>query len=100
MSQRSGSVSYLTFAAGFSLAVFVLFHLACDRLGWQLGLFRTLGTNALAAYVLGGMVDRAVSRFVPRDAPGWYVAAAFVVFFGGTYLFVRHLEKRGVMLRI
>jgi hypothetical protein len=100
MSQRSGSVSYLTFGAGFSLAVFVLFHLACDRLGWQLGLFRTLGTNALAAYVLGGMVDHAVKPFVPRDAPGWYVAAGIVVFFGGTYLVVRHLEKQGVMLRL
>ena len=67
---RSGSVSYLTFAAGFSLAVFVLFHLGCDRLGWQIGFFRTLGTNALAAYILGGMVDTAVKPFVPRNAPG------------------------------
>jgi hypothetical protein len=100
MSQRSGSVSYLTFAAGFSLAVFVLFHVLCDQLGWQLGLFRTFGTNALAAYVLGGMVDTAVSRFVPRDAPGWYVAAAFGAFFGLTYLFVRHLEKNGLLLRM
>jgi hypothetical protein len=100
MSQRSGSVSYLTFAAGFSLAVFVLFHLLCDRLDWQLGLFRTFGTNALAAYVLGGMVDTAVSRFVPRDAPNWYVAAAFGVFFGLTYIFVRHLEKNGLLLRM
>jgi predicted acyltransferase len=100
MSQRSGSVSYLTFAAGFSLAVFVLFHLVCDRLGWQLGLFRTLGTNALVAYVLGGMVERAVKPFMPRDAPGWYVAVGFAVFFGITYLFVRYLEKRGMLLRL
>src|SRR5215510_2578999 len=54
MSQRSGSLSYQVFAAGFALGVFVLFHLACDRRGWRVGLFRTLGSNALAAYVLGG----------------------------------------------
>jgi predicted acyltransferase len=100
MSQRSGTVSYLTFAAGFSLAVFVLFHLGCDRLGWRLGLFRTLGTNALAAYILGGMVEEAVQPFVPRDAPGWEVAAAFALFFACAYLLARLLEKKGLLLRL
>src|SRR5262245_24165289 len=33
MSQRSGSLSYLTFAAGFSLVLYVLFYLACDVRG-------------------------------------------------------------------
>ncbi len=35
MSQRTGSISYLTFSAGFSLAVFTLFVLFCDRWGWH-----------------------------------------------------------------
>jgi predicted acyltransferase len=100
MSQRSGSVSYLIFAAGFSLALFVLFHLACDRLGWRLGLFRTLGSNALAAYVLGGAVQEAVKPFIPRGAPAWQVAAGFAFFFGTTYLVVWLLEKKGILLRL
>jgi predicted acyltransferase len=100
MSQRSGSVSYLTFAAGFSLAVFVLFYVACDRLGWRVGLFRTLGTNALAAYILGGAAEVAIKPFIARDAPWWEVAAGFAVFFGGTWLAIRLLEKKGLMLRL
>jgi predicted acyltransferase len=100
MSQRSGAVSYLTFAAGFSLAVFVLFHLVCDRLGWRLGHFRTLGVNALAAYILGGMVEEAVQLKVPRDAPAGEVAAAFVVFFLCGYLLARLLEWKRIVLRL
>jgi predicted acyltransferase len=100
MSQRSGSVSYQVFAAGFSLAVFVLFHLACDRLGWGLGLFRTLGSNALAAYVLGGAVEVAIKQMIPRDAPAGQVAAAFALFFGCAYLLVQFLEARKILIRL
>jgi predicted acyltransferase len=100
MSQRSGTISYLTFAAGFALAVFVLFHLACERLGWQLGVFRTLGTNALAAYILHGFLEELVKPRIGRDAEWWYVAAGFAVCFGGTYLVVRLMERRGLFLRL
>jgi predicted acyltransferase len=100
MSQRSGTISYLTFAAGFSLAVYVLFYLACDRLGWGLGVFRTLGTNALAAYILGGLLEQTVQERIPKDAPSWHVALGFVVFFGMTYLLIWLLERAGVRLRL
>lgn len=100
MSQRAGSLSYQTFAAGLSLALYAVFYIACDVWSWQLGLFRTLGTNALVGYVLHGMVDGAVSPFIPRDAPGWYVTAGFLVFFGITYLFIRKLEKDGIYLSL
>ncbi len=100
MSQRAATVSYHTFGAGFSLAVYALFYLACDVWGWHLGLFRTLGTNALVGYILHGMVGNAVEPFIPRDAPGWYVAAGFAVYFGITYLFIRHLEKNNIYLKL
>jgi predicted acyltransferase len=100
MSQRAGTVSYQTFAAGFSLAVFVLFYLACDRLGWRVGVFRTLGVNALAGYILGGALEIAVKPFVPRDASGWTVLAGLAVVFIGTYLVLRILERRGIVLRL
>jgi hypothetical protein len=100
MSQRSGSVSYLVFAAGLSLAVFVLFHLVCDRLGWQLGLFRTLGTNALTGYLVHGMMETLVKPHISRDAAWPTVAAGFAICFGITYLVVRVMEKKGIYLRL
>ena len=100
MSQRAATPSYHTFAAGISLAVYALFYLACDKGHWQLGVFRTLGSNALVAFILHNIVDRAVKPFVPTDAPLWYVAAGFAVYFGIIYLFVRHLEKNTIYLKL
>jgi predicted acyltransferase len=100
MSQRGGTLSYLIFGAGLSLLVYLGFHIACDRRGWRLRLFETFGTNALAAYILHGLVDEAVSPFVPGDAPGWYVTAAFAVFFGVTWLMVWTLERNRIFLRL
>ncbi|MCY2963092.1 MAG: hypothetical protein NT069_05455, partial [Planctomycetota bacterium] len=100
MSQRAGTLSYLTFSAGFSLLVFIGFWWCCDRTGWRLGLFQTLGTNALAAYVIHGLVDSAISPFVPRDAPVWYVSAAFACYFALTWGAVKGLERQGVFLRV
>src|SRR5208283_3371006 len=40
MSQRTGSASYQTFAAGFSLAVYALFVFFCDRGGLQIEIGR------------------------------------------------------------
>ena len=100
MSQRAATLSYHTFAGGLSLVLYAVFYIACDVWGWQLGLFRTLGTNALVGYVLHGMVDAAVSPFIPRDAPGWYVTAGFLLYFGITWLFIRHLEKSGIYLKL
>ncbi len=100
MSQRAATLSYHTFGAGFSLDVYALFYIACDIWGFQLGVFRTLGTNALIGYILHGIVGDAVEGFVPKNAPAWYVAAGFAVYFGITYLFIRHLEKNKIYLKL
>ncbi len=100
MSQRAATLSYHVFAGGMSLALYGLFYIACDIWGWQLGLFRTLGTNALVGYVLHGIVAGSVSPFIPRDSPGWYVTCGFLLYFGITYLFVRHLEKNNIYLKL
>jgi hypothetical protein len=100
MSQRSGSVSYQTFAAGFALAIYALFALACDRGRVRLGLFATFGSNALAAYIIHDMVDDAMKPYAPKDAPLWFVLAAFALFLSICYLFVRHLEKQRIFLRL
>src|SRR4029077_12629006 len=86
MSQRAGTLSYHAFGAGFSLAVYALFYIVCDIRGWQVGLFRTLGTNALVGYIAHEMVGAAVGPFIPKDAPGWYVTTGLVIYFGMIYL--------------
>ena len=100
MSQLAATLSYHVFGAGFSLAVYALFYVICDIWGLRLGLFRTLGTNALVGYILHGIVGDAVEHFISRDAPLWYVAAGFCLYFGITYLFIRHLEKSGIYLKL
>jgi len=100
MSQRCGSLSYLTFAAGFSLVVYQLFYIACDLWGWRWTIFQTFGSNALLAYVLHDLVSGAIKPFVPNDSPSWYVAASLALFFWVTWLFVRHFEKQAIYLRV
>ncbi len=100
MSQRAGSLSYLVFGAGFSLAVYALFVWACDRHRLRLGIFTTLGTNALAGYIIHGLVDDALKPYTPKDSPGWFVVLAVVVFLGICYLFIRYLEKNKISLRL
>lgn len=100
MSQRAGSVTYLTFGAGFALAVYALFVLACDRAPLRLGIFRTLGTNALAGYILHEMINRAVKPFVPKDSPLWFVLLGFGVSLAICYVFLRYLEKQRLFLKL
>jgi hypothetical protein len=100
MSQRAGSVSYLTFAAGFSLATLALFVLACDvgRLRWSV--LQTLGENALAAYLIHYVVSKPLKLWSPKDAPAWFAVVMFAVFVGLCLAGVRWLERKGLRLRL
>ena len=100
MSQRAGSISYLTFSAGFSLVVYALFVLACDLGGFQNRVFRTFGVNALAAYIIHPLVAGAVKPYAPNDSPLWYVALAFCFYFAICYLFNRYLEEHKLFLKL
>lgn len=100
MSQRAGSVSYLTFATGFAMALYGVFVLLCDVRGWQVRVFRTLGTNALAAYLIHDLVNGAIKPWTPKDAPFWFVLAGFGLSFAICYFFLRFLEERGLYLRL
>jgi predicted acyltransferase len=100
MSQRAGTLSYLTFCAGFSLIVYMLFHFVCDKRHWEIGLFRVFGTNALIAYILHSMIIDATQPFVPRDSPGWYVTISWFVIMAIMWTFVRYLERSKVYLRL
>lgn len=100
MSQRAGTLSYLTFAAGFAMVLFVGFYVLCDLRHFSVGIFRTFGTNALIAYVLHDMVGNAVQPFFPKDSPAWYAILGLSLFYWITWLFIRALEKQGVFIRV
>jgi predicted acyltransferase len=100
MSQRAGSISYLTFGAGFSLALYGLFYVLADIIGFKIGVFRTLGTNALFGYVVHDFVGDAVKKFVPDDVPAVVMWISFAVFFYISWLFIRSLEKRNIYIKL
>jgi hypothetical protein len=66
----------------------------------QLAVFKVLGANALAGYIVHGLVGAAVGSFVPRDAPGWYVATGLLVYFGIAYWLIRWLDRRQIYIRL
>jgi predicted acyltransferase len=100
MSQRTGSTSYLTFSAGFSMTVYALFVLACDLRRFQSRVFQTFGVNALAAYIIHPLVAGAVKPYSPNDSPLWYVAASFAFYFAICYAFNRYLEAQRIFLKL
>jgi predicted acyltransferase len=100
MSQRSGSVTYPLFCTGLSLVLLGVFVVLCDERGYQLGVFRTLGGNALAAYIIHGIADGGVKAFMPKDTPLWYVFVGFGVFFVICYALLRGMEKQKLILKL
>ncbi len=102
MSQRAGSLSYLVFAAGFSLMIFAGFAWACELHGWRLGLFRTFGVNALAGYLLADLTSPIAQRLftLEKTSPAISVSAAFLMHLTLTWLILRLMEWRKVFLRM
>ena len=100
MTQRAGSLSYQTFSAGFSLAVYALFLWLCDRRRWRWAVFGIFGTNALAAYLLHSVLDAPFSLLRQRDAPLWQAAVVTLAFIAANALVVWRLNRRGWFLRL
>lgn len=100
MGKRMPSVSYMAFATGFAFAALSIFVLACDGWGWGLGVFRTFGTNPLAAYFAHGFAGVVMFLTIPHDASLLICLSAFTCFFLLTYWLVRFLEKRGLYWRL
>jgi predicted acyltransferase len=100
MNQHAGSASYQIFAAGFSLLVLLFFIWFSDLRGIQFSMFRTLGVNALAGYIIHDITGSAIKPLVPEDAPAYMAVINFLIFFWLTWLFLRHLEKHKLFLRL
>lgn len=100
MSQQVGSPSYLLFSAGLSLAIYLLFFMVSDLGGWELGVFRTLGVNALIGYFLHSVVEGTVKSVMPRDIPLVGMWIGFGVFFLLCWMMLRSLEKKNIFLKL
>lgn len=100
MSQRAGSVSYLTFAAGFSFATYSFFVWITDLRSKQLNVFSQLGKNAFAAYVLHMIVIMCIGRFGPRDAPLWYAVTLSAFGCWVSYIMTCWCNRREIYLRL
>lgn len=100
MGKKVVSLSFITFATGYAFALYGLFVIISDLGGWKIGVFRTFGQNPLAAYVIHGVVEHAVTPMVPEDSPFAWCMVGFAVFFGVTYIAVRFLEKHKIYIRL
>ena len=99
MTQRGGSLSYLTFGAGFSLFVYLLFYVVSDLGGIRIGVFEPLVPMRWLPTCWRPSSARP-SRHLFRECAAWYVIAAFCVDFFLLWLFVRTLEKNNIFLRV
>jgi len=52
MSQRAGSWTYTAYAGGLAMIIMAFFYWLSDLQGVTFGVFRTLGTNSLVAYMM------------------------------------------------
>jgi predicted acyltransferase len=100
LGKRMPSLSFVTLATGFQFALLALFSAACDVGGLRIAVFRTFGTNPLAAYFIHGGTGLVLAVVVPHDASLAVCLVGLAITFAITYLLVRSLERAGIYWRL
>jgi len=100
MSKQIPTLPFILCATGFSFLVCSFFVLVCDAGGYTLPLFRTFGTNPLAAYCIHSAIGDQLGSVMPGDAPLWYVLIGLMCFFLSTWSCVRFLERSHIFIRL
>ena len=77
-----------------------IFRVTCDAWRCRSGYLELLGQHALAGYIIHDLVGDLVKPFTPRDAPLWFVALAFAIYLGIVSLFLKHLDRHKLFLRL
>ena len=92
--------SFTLFSGGFAMALYALFILASDLGRLKLGVFRILGQNALAGYVLHHLVEHTMLGVVPKDSPLWWVLTGLTIFMVISVGFVAYLDRNKIHLKL
>ena len=101
MSKRLVSIPFVIFSTGFVLILLGLFVWRCDLGTSGSAIFRILGSNALAAYIIHYLVLKtAVKPFLDRASPLWLVLLALLLFLALIVGIMHFLEKRKWYLRL
>ena len=100
MSQKGGTASYLIFSAGFSLGLFLLFDSLVKRFGVEVGLFRSLGRNAIVCYALHGFLIDMIGWSVKKNAEPWLVLTSLLALLILVYFVARVLEVKRIFIRL
>jgi predicted acyltransferase len=100
MDKRVVTGSFTLFSTGFAFALYSLFVWVCDWGGQGLEMFRILGQNPLAAYLLHHPVEKTVRACVPEDSPLWWCLIGLLIFFTITMLFIRYLDRHKMFIRL
>ena len=100
MNKRIVTLPFVLTATGFAAALYGAFVLLLEPGGRGVGLFRTFGQNALAAYLLHQVVETRIHSIMPKDSPLGLALAGLMVFYLISYAFVRSLEKQGAYIRL
>ncbi|MBM4074023.1 MAG: hypothetical protein FJ267_00060 [Planctomycetes bacterium] len=102
MSQQHGTPSYLVFSAGISFLVLAAFLWLTEQEGIEFPFLRTLGVNALAGYILHGLVSGWTSNWLSlnSESSGTAVYSGFFLSFALVYIVLRVMEWRQVFFRV
>jgi uncharacterized membrane protein YeiB len=82
------------------MALFAIFIRLCDEGNWSLRVFALFGQNALVVYLLQGLIGNAWLEYGPRDAPLWFALALWLGYLGVMCLFLRHLDRQGIHIKL